>query len=85
MLRDVSWVYAEAIVRNDQSVSQSINQSVSQSVSQSVKQASKQANSKMWNGITNPFPHFNGYTVDIWEIISDITSNLIMDVIIYAY
>ena len=39
--------------------------------------------SKVWDKITNPFPNFNGATVEVWEWISDFIPHFIMDVITY--
>ena len=39
--------------------------------------------SKMWDEITYQFPNFNGYTVEVWEWISNFISHIIMDVITY--
>ena len=38
---------------------------------------------KVWYEITYPFPNFNGYTVEVWEWISNFIPHFIMDVIIY--
>ena len=35
----------------------------------------------MWDGITYPFPNFNGATVEVWEWISNIIPHFLMDVI----
>ena len=37
--------------------------------------------SKMWDGITYPFPNFNGCTVEVWEWVSNFIPHFIMDVI----
>ena len=34
----------------------------------------------MWDGITNPFPNFNGAIVEAWEWISNFTLHFIIDV-----
>ena len=39
----------------------------------------------MWDEITYPFPNFNGYTVEVWEWISNFISHLIGPVITYAW
>ena len=38
---------------------------------------------KVWNEITNPFPNFNGATVEVWEWISNIVPYFIGHVITY--
>ena len=38
---------------------------------------------KMWCTITYPFPNFNGYTVEVWQWISNLVSLFVMDVITY--
>ena len=40
--------------------------------------------SNMWDKITYPFPNFNGCTVEIWEWISNIIPQFMMDVIMHA-
>ena len=40
--------------------------------------------SKVWDEITYPFPNFNSCTVEVWELISNVISNYIMNVIIYS-
>ena len=39
--------------------------------------------SKVWDEIINPFPNFNGCTVEVWEWISNFTPHFIMDLITY--
>ena len=39
--------------------------------------------SKMWDEITDPFPNFNGATVEVWECISNFIPRFIMDEITY--
>ena len=39
---------------------------------------------KLWDGITYPFPNFNGATVEVWEWISDFTQHFTGHVITYA-
>ena len=29
--------------------------------------------SKVWDEMINPFPHFNGYTAEVWEWINNFT------------
>ena len=41
--------------------------------------------SQVWDEITNPFPNFNGYTVEVWEWISTFILNNIMEEIPYPY
>ena len=42
--------------------------------------------SKAWSGITYPFPIFNGYTVEIWEWISNFTPHFIlMSLLLHAW
>ena len=36
-----------------------------------------------WNEITYPFPNFNDVTVEVWELISNLSPHFIMDVITY--
>ena len=36
--------------------------------------------SKVWDGITYPFPNFNGATVEVWGWISNFIAHLILDV-----
>ena len=36
---------------------------------------------KLWNEITHPFPNFNGYTVEVWEWISNFIQYFIAHVI----
>ena len=38
---------------------------------------------KVWNEVTYPFPNFKGATVEVWEWISNIIPDFIMDVITY--
>ena len=38
---------------------------------------------KVWDGITYPFPNFNGATVEVWEWINNFIPHFIMDVITY--
>ena len=40
--------------------------------------------SKAWDGITYPFPNFNGAIVEVWEWISNLIPNFAMGVIINA-
>ena len=35
--------------------------------------------SKAWEEITDPFPHFNGCTFEVWECISNFVPQFIMD------
>ena len=37
------------------------------------------------NEITNPFSNFNGATVEVWEWIGNIITQIIIGVIIYKY
>ena len=37
--------------------------------------------SKVWNEITYPFPDFNGYTVEVWEWISNFILHIVTGVI----
>ena len=37
---------------------------------------------KLREEIIYPFPNFNGYTVDVWELIGDFMPHSTMDVII---
>ena len=39
---------------------------------------------KMRDEITCPFLNFNGRTIDVWEMMSNLISNFMMDVIIYS-
>ena len=39
----------------------------------------------MWDEITNPFPNFNGYTVEIWEWINKFIPHFTVHVITYPY
>ena len=41
--------------------------------------------SKVQDEITNPFPNFNGCTVEVWEWISNFIPHFITDVITSAY
>ena len=38
---------------------------------------------EVWNDITYPFPNFNGCTVEIWQFISDFTSNFICTLLFF--
>ena len=38
---------------------------------------------KVWDEITYSVPNFNGYTVEVWEWISNFTLHFMMDVIIF--
>ena len=38
---------------------------------------------KMWDEITNPFPNFNGATVEVWEWISNFIPHITKYVITY--
>ena len=40
---------------------------------------------KVWDEITYPFPNFNGFTVEVWEWVSNFIQHFIMDVITYPY
>ena len=44
---------------------------------------SKPMPSKVWDEITYPFPNFNGATGELWKLVSNFISYLIMDVITY--
>ena len=37
----------------------------------------------MWDEITYPFPNISGWTVEVWEWISNLIPHFIMDVITY--
>ena len=37
--------------------------------------------SNVWDEITDPFPNFNGCTVEVWEGISNFISHFILDAI----
>ena len=39
--------------------------------------------SKVWDEITDPFPNFNGCTIEVWEWISNFIPHIMMDVITY--
>ena len=39
--------------------------------------------SKMWHDFTYPFPNFNGYTVEVWEGISNSIPHFMLGVIIF--
>ena len=39
--------------------------------------------SKVWDGITYPFPNFNGCTVQVWEWIDNLSQRFMMDLITY--
>ena len=39
--------------------------------------------SEVWDEITYPFPNFNGYTIEVWEWVSNIISHFLIDVVIY--
>ena len=39
--------------------------------------------SEVWVEIAYPFPNFNGWTVEVWEWISNFSPNIIKDVITY--
>ena len=41
--------------------------------------------SKAWDEITDPFPNFNGVTVEVWDWISNFVRLFIMDVITYPW
>ena len=41
--------------------------------------------SKVWGKISYPFPHFNSYTVEVWEWIHNFSPQFTMDVIIYPW
>ena len=41
--------------------------------------------SKVWDQIADPFQNFNGYTVEVWEWISNFITHFMMDVITYQY
>ena len=41
--------------------------------------------SKVWNEITNPFPNFNDYPVEIWKWISNSNPHFLMDNISYPW
>ena len=36
-----------------------------------------------WHKITYPFPNFNGFTVEVWEWISNFIPHCMMGVIVY--
>ena len=38
---------------------------------------------EMCDEIINPFPNFNGCTVEVWELIISFISHIMIDVIIY--
>ena len=38
---------------------------------------------KVWDKIDYSFPNFNGYTVEVWERISNSIPELMMDVMTY--
>ena len=40
---------------------------------------------EVWEEITYPFPNFNGYTVEVWEWISNFILNSAGHVITYPY
>ena len=44
---------------------------------------SKHIPSEVWYEITYPFPNFNGFTVGVWEWMSNFTPLFIMDLITY--
>ena len=52
-------------------------------LSQITARRSNHMQSKVWDKITNPSPNFNGYTVEVWEWISDFIPHFMMDIIIY--
>ena len=37
----------------------------------------------VWDEITYPFPNFNGFTVEVWQWISNFIPRFMMDVITY--
>ena len=39
---------------------------------------------KVWDEITYPFPNFNGYTVELWELIINFIRYLIIEPITYS-
>ena len=39
----------------------------------------------MWDEIDYPFPNFNGYTVEIWDWLSNFIPHFIIDVINILY
>ena len=41
--------------------------------------------SKVWDEITYPFPNFNGFTVEVWEWVSNFILQFIMGVITCPY
>ena len=40
---------------------------------------------KMWDKITYPFANLNGYTVEVWEWISNLNPQFIMNVIMMGF
>ena len=44
---------------------------------------SSHMSNKAWDGITYPFPNFNGRTVEVWKWIGNFIPHFIMDVITY--
>ena len=41
--------------------------------------------SKVWHEITDPFPNFNGCSIEVWEWISKFISHLITDHVLQSY
>ena len=41
--------------------------------------------SNVWDEIPYPFSNFNSVTVEVWELIRNIISHILMDVITYPY
>ena len=40
--------------------------------------------SKVWDEIIYPFPNFNSFAVEVWELLNKFILHFIMDVITYA-